>query len=178
MLQCGTAVRSITPPLPVALAGYGDRTLPADSVHEDLEVRAMVLTDGARTVCLCTFDLLAMTSELADLIRDAVAVAVGTGTEAVLTACTHTLDVRPARLVDAPMEPTLLAALAVGSGGRRSAELLEWSVGEVTVVSVPGEAFSAVELEVLAAPGCCSRASGPTGTALCHGPSRTATRSR
>ena len=80
---------SITPPLPVHLAGYGDRHDPATGVHDDLEARILMIeTSGARC-CLVTCDLLAMSRDFSDPIRQAVAAIVGTTTERVLTACTH-----------------------------------------------------------------------------------------
>jgi hypothetical protein len=81
----------ITPPVPVQLAGFGDRHAPATRVHDDLEARAVYLEGGDGTaLCLIVCDLLGMTAGFADPIRDAVGEALGLDRAAVLTACTHT----------------------------------------------------------------------------------------
>ena len=90
MTDAGFGRAVITPPLPVQLAGFGDRHLPAESVHDDLEVRAVHLSSGATGLCLLVCDLLGMSAEYADPIRAAVGDALGLPREAVLTACTHT----------------------------------------------------------------------------------------
>lgn len=90
MLRAGTGRAVITPRLPVVLAGYGDRTEPADRVHDDLEVRVLVLDDGSSRVALATFDLLAMTADIAGPVRERLAVELGCRPDAVITSCTHT----------------------------------------------------------------------------------------
>lgn len=84
----GTAV--ITPAVPVQLAGFGDRHAPATSVHDELEARAVFLSDGETALCLVVCDLLGMSAAFADPIRAAVGAALGLDRAAVLTACTHT----------------------------------------------------------------------------------------
>jgi hypothetical protein len=59
-------------------------------VHDDLEVRAVVVKGGHGTVCLLVCDLLGMSAAFANPIRDAVATALGVERAAVLTACIHT----------------------------------------------------------------------------------------
>lgn len=88
----GVGTSIITPPLPTALAGYGDRTGLAEAVHDDLEARAVVIDDptSRRRCCLLTLDLLGTTPEVGRPIRAAVARVLGIDPEAVLTSCTHT----------------------------------------------------------------------------------------
>jgi hypothetical protein len=90
MTDVGFGHAVITPPVPVQLAGFGDRHAPATSVHDELEARAVYLGDGDTAVCLVVCDLLGMTAEFADPIRDSVGTALGLPRAAVLTACTHT----------------------------------------------------------------------------------------
>jgi hypothetical protein len=90
MTRAGFGHAVITPPLPVQLAGFGDRHAPATRVHDDLEARAVWLADGGTAVCLVVCDLLGMSAEFADPVRDAVGHALGLGRDRVLTACTHT----------------------------------------------------------------------------------------
>ena len=88
-MRAGFGTSIITPELPVHLAGYGDRTSPAESVHDDLEARVIVCEDDQTRVALVTCDLLAMTRDFSDPIRVAVAEIVETDVEHVLTSCTH-----------------------------------------------------------------------------------------
>jgi hypothetical protein len=89
-VRIGFATRDITPPLPTRLSGYGDRVGEATEVHDPLEVRTVVATDGRSTLCLLALDLMAMSRDWAEPIRDAVADALGTERSGVLTSCVHT----------------------------------------------------------------------------------------
>jgi hypothetical protein len=80
----------ITPPLPVALAGFGDRAGPATEVRDDLEVRVFYATTDGVGLCLLVCDLLGMSPSFANPVRAAVGEALGLPTEAVLTSCIHT----------------------------------------------------------------------------------------
>jgi neutral ceramidase len=91
MTRAGFGHAVITPPVPVQLAGFSDRHDPATRVHDDLEARAVFLEGADGTgVCLVVCDLLGMSAEFADPVRDAVGAALGLPRAAVLTACTHT----------------------------------------------------------------------------------------
>jgi hypothetical protein len=58
-LKAGFAWCSITPSLdrPVYLAGFGQNRR-AQSIHDDLSVRAVSLSDGTTTLVLCALDLI------------------------------------------------------------------------------------------------------------------------
>lgn len=86
MTSVGFGVAAITPPTPVALAGFSGRAGLATEVHDELEVRAVVI-DG---LCLVVCDLLGMSKEFSAPVRDAVAARLGIGRAAVLTSCIHT----------------------------------------------------------------------------------------
>jgi hypothetical protein len=88
-MRAALATTRITPTLPVYLAGYGDRKSPAAAVHEDLEALLLLLDDGETRACLVTCDLLALSRDFSDPIREAVALAIGTTPDRVLTSCTH-----------------------------------------------------------------------------------------
>jgi len=88
-LHVGFGRAVITPPTPVQLAGFIDDQ-PADEVHDDLEVRVMVVRSELGSLCLIVCDLLGMSSGFATPIRDAVAGALGLDRAAVLTSCIHT----------------------------------------------------------------------------------------
>lgn len=89
MLEAGVASATITPPLPVALAGFGEPQL-ANAVHDDLHAKAIVLRGDGVAVCLVVCDLLGMSPEFEQPVRAAVAKELGLDPPAVLVACTHT----------------------------------------------------------------------------------------
>ena len=91
MVQIGFARAVITPPLPVALSGYGARVGIATEVHDDLEVRVMAVADGDHVMVLLSLDLMAMSRDWADAVRDAVAASLAIADRAaVLTTTVHT----------------------------------------------------------------------------------------
>ena len=90
MTSVGFGSAVITPPLPVALAGFSPRPGPATEVRDDLEVRVLYARGDGQALCLLVCDLLGMSPEFANPVRRAVADALGVPTEAVLTSCIHT----------------------------------------------------------------------------------------
>ena len=88
-LDIGIGTAIITPPTPVQLAGFIDDQ-PAREVHDDLELRAVLLRGELGSVCLVVCDLLGMSREFALPVRAAVASELGLGLGAVLTSCVHT----------------------------------------------------------------------------------------
>lgn len=84
----GSAPIAVT--APVFLAGFGDRTQPADRIHDQLEARAVVLEDGSSSVCLVVCDLLGMSPGFMQPARDEICKALGLDPGNVLIACTHT----------------------------------------------------------------------------------------
>ena len=90
MTEVGFGRGVITPPLPVALAGFSGRAGPATEVRDDLEVRALYARSATQGLCLLVCDLLGMTADFADPVRAAVGEALGLPREAVLTSCIHT----------------------------------------------------------------------------------------
>jgi hypothetical protein len=92
MMLAGFGSAVITPEPPVMLAGFGDRHVPATTVHDDLEVRTLYLAQngGEPAVCLIVCDLIGMSASFALPVREAVATDLGIPTSAVLTASTHT----------------------------------------------------------------------------------------
>jgi len=88
-LRVGFGRATITPPTPVQLAGFIEDQ-PAREVHDDLEVRAMVVETEVGRLCLLVCDLLGLSRGFATPIREAVAGALGLHRAAVLTSCIHT----------------------------------------------------------------------------------------
>ena len=89
-MRAGFGAAPITPQPPVFLAGFGGRTEPAASVHDELEARALLLDDGGNAVCLIVCDLLGMSPGFAGPARERVGAELGLPPERVLISCTHT----------------------------------------------------------------------------------------
>ena len=89
-LRAGFGRATITPDVPVALAGFGARNGLAHAVHDELDVRAVVFEGGGSRLCLLVFDLLGMSRDTSNAIRAAVAGDLGVDPVAVLPACIHT----------------------------------------------------------------------------------------
>ena len=89
-MKAGFGSSSITPTPPVYLAGFGARTEPAQTVHEELEARAVFLSDESTSLCLVVCDLLGMTPDVSTPIREAIAAELAISRAHVIVACTHT----------------------------------------------------------------------------------------
>ncbi len=76
-LKAGVAEVNITPPIGVSLCGFGNRAGPAETVYDDLFVRALVLDDGRTRLAIVTSDLISFAPDLVTRIRDLVESAAG-----------------------------------------------------------------------------------------------------
>ena len=89
MLKCGAAEYNITPKLGVFMPGsFSDRF--AQSVYDDLYVRALVLDDGETVLALAILDTLYVSFAMTDYVRRLVKESTGIPEENVLVAGTHT----------------------------------------------------------------------------------------
>ncbi len=90
-LRAGYGDTIITPPLGTDLTGFGfylDRK--AESVLDDLKVRALYFDDRKSRLLIICCDLLGLTVSLADRIRGQIGAALGLPAQNILLACTHT----------------------------------------------------------------------------------------
>lgn len=90
-LRAGYAERVITPPLGSALIGYGyyiDRR--AETVLDDLKVRAIALRRGKGSALLVSCDLLGFSIEFSDAVRSRLASKQNLNSTNILLSCTHT----------------------------------------------------------------------------------------
>ena len=90
-LRAGYGEQIITPPLGRPLTGYGcylDRN--AASVLDDLKVRAVFLRRGNERLILISCDLLGLTVEFSDAVREEIAWEQGLDRAGIFLACTHT----------------------------------------------------------------------------------------
>ncbi|HET6900264.1 MAG TPA: hypothetical protein VFK70_18065, partial [Vicinamibacteria bacterium] len=72
-LTAGAARVRIAPPLPVVRAGYGPRKAVAESEHDSLEVRAIVLRASGRSLAIVLADLVLVPEELSAALEARVA---------------------------------------------------------------------------------------------------------
>jgi hypothetical protein len=88
--QAGAAELTITPPLGVALTGYGNRPGPAQDLFDPLSARALVLAGGGRAAALLSLDLLGLDADLVERIRAGVASGCDIPPQNLLISCSHT----------------------------------------------------------------------------------------
>jgi hypothetical protein len=90
-LLCGYGEAVITPPRGVDLCGYGFYlNRKAKRVRDDLKARALYLRRGEASAVIVACDLIGLTVELSNAIREAIAQSIGLPRASVLLACTHT----------------------------------------------------------------------------------------
>jgi hypothetical protein len=150
--QVGLARTKITPLQPVHMAGYASRDRPFESVHDELEAKALVLADdrGARAV-LVTTDLIGLTADVADPIRQRIEKEAGIPATSVVLSSSHThtgpmlsLDPMPREGKElADLERTVaytkglqdkLVALVAEAAKKLEPARLSWGVGVVHFV--------------------------------------------
>ncbi len=89
--KAGVAVRVITPPESMWMAGYASRTKPAEGKEQDLFVKALALEDPAGTaVVLLTSDLIGIPRSLGEAVADDVRKKAGLPRERLMLTVSHT----------------------------------------------------------------------------------------
>jgi hypothetical protein len=87
--KVGAAQVDITPEMGVQIAGSIGIKRPAEFVMDPIFAKALVVEAGGRKVCVLSLDLLAITAEYADRIRDEAARVIGAPREAVMVHVTQ-----------------------------------------------------------------------------------------
>lgn len=73
-LLCGWGVANLNPPEGVPLAGLSSRKgAPSEGIHDDIFVKAVAFSDGVDTAVVVGADMLLIPTNVADLVREAVA---------------------------------------------------------------------------------------------------------
>jgi hypothetical protein len=89
--KAGVAARVITPTEPLWMAGYGNRTKPAEGTQHDLYVKALALEDSAGTVLvLVTSDLIGLPRQISDAVAAEVQRKAGLPRERLMLTASHT----------------------------------------------------------------------------------------
>jgi hypothetical protein len=89
-LTAGFASGDITPPLGVAMSGYGSRTKPAESVNDPLYAQALVLASGEQTAALVCMDNIGLNADMVALVRERAAAQSGLAPERIMICGSHT----------------------------------------------------------------------------------------
>jgi neutral ceramidase len=111
MLKAGASRIKITPPVGVDMAGYANRPGPAEGVHDDLYVRALVLSGEGVAAVLVVADVLLMAADFVADARRAISAATGLAGDHIIVAATHT-HAGPGGLVDLAVHGGALALAA------------------------------------------------------------------
>lgn len=90
MLSAGTARTDLTPDWPVMLAGFGQRTEPATTVHDPVQGKALYLEEGGERLLLVTTDLLSIPGQVGTAVAEAIAVATGMAVRQIMLCASHT----------------------------------------------------------------------------------------
>lgn len=90
MLQAGFGKISISPSIGAPLAGFAARQGVCEGIHDDLFARALVIEKGEKAVAFVSLDLLAVSSEFVERVRENIERRTGIRKDAVMIAATHT----------------------------------------------------------------------------------------
>jgi neutral ceramidase len=89
--KAGTGRVTITPKVPMWMAGYGSRTKPSEGAVHDLWAKALVLEDPAgQRAILVTLDVCGIGRELSNRVRDTLKSRHGLDRDRIVLACSHT----------------------------------------------------------------------------------------
>lgn len=90
MLRAGVAEIVITPPIGVELQGYGvEMSRRSTAVHDDLMAQVLVLDDGQTRTALVTVDLMGVSVDFTQAVRQQIEKQTGIPAANVMLACSH-----------------------------------------------------------------------------------------
>jgi len=90
MIQAGTSVKKITPPIGIDLTGYAGRPSSARCVKDDLYAKALVISDGNQMLSILSLDLLGLNALQVEHIRKIVTQQCDIPANSIMIACSHT----------------------------------------------------------------------------------------
>ena len=89
-ISSGAATEIVTPDLGCQLAGFDARKGVAEAVHDDLHATSLVLDDGNTATVLVSIEVLGVSREFADAVRDEISHRTGIPARNVVLSATHT----------------------------------------------------------------------------------------
>lgn len=90
MIKAGFSKVSISPPLGAPLAGFAARQGNCEGIHDELYSRALVIEKDRNAVVFVSVDVLAVSSEFVESVREKIERRTGIKKESVMIAATHT----------------------------------------------------------------------------------------
>ena len=106
-LLVGAVEVDITPPVGVALAGYGARTKNSIGVHDPLKAQALFIQSGADKLLIFTCDIIGIELGITMQIREMVAQELGISPSSILISCSHTHSGPQGYLPNEPLHMSL-----------------------------------------------------------------------
>jgi neutral ceramidase len=88
--EVGAAVVSLSPPVGIPMGGYGGRKGVSEGIHDDLQARALVISDGRTRLAVVACDLVALDPATITAFRALAARESGVADDHLLVAVTHT----------------------------------------------------------------------------------------
>jgi len=89
MLEVGTSKVRITPPIGVPMDGYASRDKPSQGIHDHLYARCLTVYDGEHYLALVSTDLLYVTKDLTDKVRETISKELGFPRESIALVAVH-----------------------------------------------------------------------------------------
>ena len=89
-LYAGVCETNITPPIGTWMSGYAARNMPAQSVHDELFAKALVIDDGTNRIVLMSADIIAFDNSFVPELKQKISVNCGISPEYILLNATHT----------------------------------------------------------------------------------------
>lgn len=90
MLTAGFSKVCISPPIGAPLAGFAARHGMCEGIHDDLFSRALVIEKDGNAVAFVSLDVLAVSSEFVERVRENIQRRTGIKSDAIMIAATHT----------------------------------------------------------------------------------------
>ncbi|MBS7649027.1 MAG: neutral/alkaline non-lysosomal ceramidase N-terminal domain-containing protein [Candidatus Bathyarchaeia archaeon] len=89
MLEAGASRVRITPPIGVPMDGYASRDKPSQGIHDHLYARCLTLYDGKHCLALVSTDLLYITRDITEKVRETISRELGFPREYVAVVAVH-----------------------------------------------------------------------------------------
>jgi len=90
VFQAGVAEVNITPPVGTSICGFAGRKGPAESIHDELHARALVLANGGVRFCIVAADVIGFAPDLVTRIRGLAEDAAGLPGSHLMLCASHT----------------------------------------------------------------------------------------
>jgi len=89
-LQAGVAIIDVTPPKPMFLHGYPHVERISEGVHDPLYASALIIDDGETQIGLCAVDVIFISREISERVRERVQAATGIAGKNLMLSASHT----------------------------------------------------------------------------------------